>query len=162
MSGDWEEDLCKRALMFVEEVCSNFPKDDSHNERCDEFRYLLRSPIGRLDSGECSFYLTKNVSVYKSSQFRIIKNHLQSHSHTKEAEISQKIKYKQLKGLPGQKIWCQKQANVSCSHAASVSPLRCENTKSVVWPLLSCSMVNVCTPTLQEPPANAVSEMLAQ
>uniref|UniRef100_A0A3P9IY30 Synaptotagmin III n=1 Tax=Oryzias latipes TaxID=8090 RepID=A0A3P9IY30_ORYLA len=50
MSGDWEEDLCKKALMFVEELCLNSPKGYSQSERCQEFRYLLGGRSSRVDT----------------------------------------------------------------------------------------------------------------
>uniref|UniRef100_A0A3Q2QCL5 Synaptotagmin 3 n=1 Tax=Fundulus heteroclitus TaxID=8078 RepID=A0A3Q2QCL5_FUNHE len=42
MSGDWDEDLCKKALMLVEELCFNSERDNSENEQCQEFIYLIR------------------------------------------------------------------------------------------------------------------------
>ncbi|XP_072299900.1 synaptotagmin-C [Eucyclogobius newberryi] len=42
MSGDWDEDLCKKALVLVEELCFNSPRGYSQSERCQEFSYLLR------------------------------------------------------------------------------------------------------------------------
>uniref|UniRef100_A0A3P9KTJ5 Synaptotagmin 3 n=1 Tax=Oryzias latipes TaxID=8090 RepID=A0A3P9KTJ5_ORYLA len=50
MSGDWEEDLCKKALMFVEELCLNSPKGYSQSERCQEFRYLLGGRSSRVET----------------------------------------------------------------------------------------------------------------
>lgn len=52
MSGDWDEDLCKKALVLVEELCFNSPRDYSQSERCQEFSYLLRGRNRQLDSGE--------------------------------------------------------------------------------------------------------------
>lgn len=51
MSGDWDEDLCKKALMLVEELCFNSPAGYSQSEQCDEFSYLLRGRNRQLDSG---------------------------------------------------------------------------------------------------------------
>ncbi|KAJ8364267.1 hypothetical protein SKAU_G00130980 [Synaphobranchus kaupii] len=42
MSGDWDEDLCKKALMLVEELCFRSSEDYSQNEHCQEFSYMLR------------------------------------------------------------------------------------------------------------------------
>ncbi|XP_066564789.1 synaptotagmin-C [Amia ocellicauda] len=42
MSGDWDEDLCKKALMLVEELCFHSPAGYHDNERCQEFNYMLR------------------------------------------------------------------------------------------------------------------------
>uniref|UniRef100_H3CL09 Synaptotagmin 3 n=1 Tax=Tetraodon nigroviridis TaxID=99883 RepID=H3CL09_TETNG len=50
MSGDWDEDLCKKALVLVEELCFNSPRDYSQSERCQEFSYLLRGRNRQLDS----------------------------------------------------------------------------------------------------------------
>lgn len=52
MSGDWDEDLCKKALVLVKELCFNSPQDYSQSERCREFIYLLSGPNRPLDSGE--------------------------------------------------------------------------------------------------------------
>lgn len=52
MSGDWDEDLCKKALGLVKELCFNSPRDYSQSERCQEFSYLLRGHNSQLDSGE--------------------------------------------------------------------------------------------------------------
>ncbi|XP_035768955.1 synaptotagmin-C [Neolamprologus brichardi] len=41
MSGDWDEDLCKKALVLVEELCFN-TRGYSQNERCQEFIFLRR------------------------------------------------------------------------------------------------------------------------
>lgn len=51
MSGDWDEDLCKKALALVEELCFNSPRGYSQSARCQEFSYLLRGRIGQLDTG---------------------------------------------------------------------------------------------------------------
>lgn len=40
MSGDYEEEICKTALMLVQELCSHKDVFDS-NEKCQEFNYLL-------------------------------------------------------------------------------------------------------------------------
>lgn len=52
MSGDWDEDLCKKALMLVEELCFHMPGGYSQNERCQEFIDLLRGPYRQMDTGE--------------------------------------------------------------------------------------------------------------
>ncbi|CAB1442122.1 unnamed protein product [Pleuronectes platessa] len=49
MSGDWDEDLCKKALVLVEELCFNSPRGYSQSERCQEFTYMLRGR-NRLDT----------------------------------------------------------------------------------------------------------------
>ncbi|KAL7378110.1 hypothetical protein ABVT39_008551 [Epinephelus coioides] len=50
MSGDWDEDLCKKALVLVEELCFNSPRGYSQSERCQEFSYLLRGRNRQLDT----------------------------------------------------------------------------------------------------------------
>uniref|UniRef100_A0A3B4VIM5 Synaptotagmin 3 n=1 Tax=Seriola dumerili TaxID=41447 RepID=A0A3B4VIM5_SERDU len=50
MSGDWDEDLCKKALVLVEELCFNSPRGYSQSERCQEFSYLLRGRNRQLDA----------------------------------------------------------------------------------------------------------------
>uniref|UniRef100_A0A3Q2Z659 Synaptotagmin 3 n=1 Tax=Hippocampus comes TaxID=109280 RepID=A0A3Q2Z659_HIPCM len=50
MSGDWDEDLCKKALMLVEELCFNSPRGHSQSELCQEFSYLLRGRNRQLDA----------------------------------------------------------------------------------------------------------------
>ncbi|KAM9394225.1 synaptotagmin-C [Pholidichthys leucotaenia] len=50
MSGDWDEDLCKKALVLVEELCFNSPRGYSQSERCEEFTYLLRGRNRQLDT----------------------------------------------------------------------------------------------------------------
>lgn len=52
MSGDWDEDLCKKALVLVEELCFNSPRGYSQSERCQEFSYLMRGRNIQLDTGE--------------------------------------------------------------------------------------------------------------
>lgn len=51
MSGDWDEDLCKKALVLVEELCFNSPRGYSQSKRCQEFTYLLRGGNKHLDAG---------------------------------------------------------------------------------------------------------------
>ncbi|XP_063045540.1 synaptotagmin-C [Engraulis encrasicolus] len=50
MSGDWDEDLCKKAFMLVEELCFRSPEGRSQSEHCQEFSYILRGGRGQLDS----------------------------------------------------------------------------------------------------------------
>uniref|UniRef100_A0A8D3A771 Synaptotagmin 3 n=1 Tax=Scophthalmus maximus TaxID=52904 RepID=A0A8D3A771_SCOMX len=50
MSGDWDEDLCKKALVLVEELCFNSPRGYSQSERCQEFSYMLRGRNRQLDT----------------------------------------------------------------------------------------------------------------
>lgn len=52
MSGDWDEDMCKKAMVLVEELCFNSPRGYSQSERCQEFSYLLRGRNRQLDTGE--------------------------------------------------------------------------------------------------------------
>lgn len=52
MSGDWDEDLCKKALVLVEELCFNSPRGYSQSKRCQEFTYLLRGGNKHLDAGK--------------------------------------------------------------------------------------------------------------
>ncbi|XP_030646237.1 synaptotagmin-C [Chanos chanos] len=49
MSGDWEEDLCKKALMLVEELCFS-SGGLSQSASCQEFSYLLRGRSRQLDT----------------------------------------------------------------------------------------------------------------
>lgn len=50
MSGDWDEDLCKKALVLVEELCFNSPRGYVQSERCQEFSYLLRGRNRQIDA----------------------------------------------------------------------------------------------------------------
>lgn len=52
MSGDseTEPDLCKKALVLVEELCFNSPKDYSQSEGCQEFRYLQGGHSQHIDT----------------------------------------------------------------------------------------------------------------
>lgn len=54
MSGDWDEDVCKKAMLLVEELCFNSPRGYSQSERCQEFSYLMRGRNRQLDTGEGS------------------------------------------------------------------------------------------------------------
>ncbi|KAF5888624.1 synaptotagmin-3, partial [Clarias magur] len=49
MSGDWEEDLCKKALVLVEELCFR-SGGYSQTASCEEFRYMLRGRNGHIDT----------------------------------------------------------------------------------------------------------------
>lgn len=60
MSGDWDEDLCKKALVLVEELCFNSPRGYSQSKRCQEFTYLLRGGNKHLDAGKSHFMLSLN------------------------------------------------------------------------------------------------------
>ena len=51
MSGDWDEDLCKKALMLIEELCFDSSRGYSQSEHCQEFSYLLRGRNRQLDTG---------------------------------------------------------------------------------------------------------------
>lgn len=55
MSGDWDEDLCKKALVLVEELCFNSPRGYTQSKRCQEFTYLLRGGNKHLDAGKRYF-----------------------------------------------------------------------------------------------------------
>lgn len=55
MSGDWDEDLCKKALVLVEELCFNSPRGYSQSKRCQEFTYLLRGGNKHIDAGKSQF-----------------------------------------------------------------------------------------------------------
>ena len=61
MSGDWDEDLCKKALVLVEELCFNSPRGYSQSERCQEFSYLLRGRKGPMDTGKPRSINTRSV-----------------------------------------------------------------------------------------------------
>ncbi|KAK1797957.1 hypothetical protein P4O66_000720 [Electrophorus voltai] len=49
MSGDWEEDLCKKALVLVEELCFR-SGGYSHSASCQEFSYMMRGRNGQVDT----------------------------------------------------------------------------------------------------------------
>ncbi|XP_042563684.1 LOW QUALITY PROTEIN: synaptotagmin-C [Clupea harengus] len=50
MSGDWDEDLCKKAFMLVEELCFKSPEGRSQSEHCQEFSYIMRGGSRPQDS----------------------------------------------------------------------------------------------------------------
>ncbi|PWA17898.1 hypothetical protein CCH79_00008082 [Gambusia affinis] len=50
MSGDWDEDLCKKALMLLEELCFNSQRVYSQSKQCQEFSYLVRGHNRQLDT----------------------------------------------------------------------------------------------------------------
>ncbi|XP_046872499.1 synaptotagmin-C [Hypomesus transpacificus] len=50
MSGDWDEDLCRKALVLVEELCFDSPGVYSKSERCQEFSYLMRGQNRQQDA----------------------------------------------------------------------------------------------------------------
>uniref|UniRef100_A0A3B3RKN3 Synaptotagmin 3 n=1 Tax=Paramormyrops kingsleyae TaxID=1676925 RepID=A0A3B3RKN3_9TELE len=50
MSGDWEEHLCKKALILVEELCFHSSRGYSQNKRCQEFDYLRNGHNRPTDS----------------------------------------------------------------------------------------------------------------
>lgn len=52
MSGDWEEHLCKKALILVEELCFHSSRGYSQNKRCQEFDYLRSGHNRPIDSGK--------------------------------------------------------------------------------------------------------------
>lgn len=62
MSGDWDEDLCKKALVLVEELCFNSPRGYSQSKRCQEFTYLLRGGNKHLDAGKSPLTLCAKAS----------------------------------------------------------------------------------------------------
>ncbi|XP_036409216.1 synaptotagmin-C [Megalops cyprinoides] len=49
MSGDWDEDLCKKALVLVEELCFH-SGGYSQSERCQDFIYMFRGRNRQIDS----------------------------------------------------------------------------------------------------------------
>uniref|UniRef100_A0A8C1HIG1 Synaptotagmin III n=1 Tax=Cyprinus carpio carpio TaxID=630221 RepID=A0A8C1HIG1_CYPCA len=49
MSGDWEDDLCKKVLVLVEELCFR-SGGLSQSASCQEFSYLMRRPKGQLNT----------------------------------------------------------------------------------------------------------------
>lgn len=51
MSGDWEDDLCKKALVLVEELCFR-SGGFSQSESCQEFNYMMRGPNRQMNTGE--------------------------------------------------------------------------------------------------------------
>jgi len=51
MSGDWEDDLCKKALALVEELCFQ-SGGFSQSESCREFIYLMRRPNRQMNTGK--------------------------------------------------------------------------------------------------------------
>lgn len=58
MSGDWEEDLCKKALVLLEELCSR-SGGYSQSASCKEFGYMMRGR-NQIDTGrqEDPFFIT--------------------------------------------------------------------------------------------------------
>ncbi|KAK2916290.1 hypothetical protein Q8A67_000664 [Cirrhinus molitorella] len=49
MSGDWEDDLCKKALVLVEELCFR-SGGLSQSASCQEFSYMMRGPNRQLNT----------------------------------------------------------------------------------------------------------------
>ncbi|KAK2829752.1 hypothetical protein Q7C36_017742 [Tachysurus vachellii] len=49
MSGDWEEDVCKKALVLVEELCFR-SGGYSQSASCQEFSYMMRGSNGHIDT----------------------------------------------------------------------------------------------------------------
>lgn len=69
MSGDWEDDLCKRALVLVEELCfrsGGFRQSAS----CQEFSDMMRGPNGPINTGKSTAKLDSQIS--KNKHFVII------------------------------------------------------------------------------------------
>lgn len=50
MSGDWDEDMCKKALVLVEELCFR-SGGYSQSASCQEFSYMMRGRNSQIDSG---------------------------------------------------------------------------------------------------------------
>ncbi|KAG5832337.1 hypothetical protein ANANG_G00290030 [Anguilla anguilla] len=50
MSGDWDEDLCNKALVLAEELCFHSPGGYSQNERCQELSDILRGRHRQIDT----------------------------------------------------------------------------------------------------------------
>ncbi|KAI1896283.1 hypothetical protein AGOR_G00093200 [Albula goreensis] len=50
MSGDWEEDLCKKAITLVQELCFQSSGFYSQSERCQEFSDIVRGRRGQPDT----------------------------------------------------------------------------------------------------------------
>ncbi|KAJ8347246.1 hypothetical protein SKAU_G00286470 [Synaphobranchus kaupii] len=50
MSGDWDEDLCNKALVLAEELCFRSPGGYSQNERCQELSDILRGRHRQIDT----------------------------------------------------------------------------------------------------------------
>lgn len=69
MSGDWDEDMCKKALVLVEELCFNSPRGYSQSERCQEFSYLLRGRNRQIDTGNGLFSLCVHVTLTDSINY---------------------------------------------------------------------------------------------
>ncbi|XP_066498942.1 synaptotagmin-C isoform X1 [Hoplias malabaricus] len=49
MSGDWDEDMCKKALVLVEELCFR-SGGYSQSASCQEFSYMIRGHNKQMDS----------------------------------------------------------------------------------------------------------------
>ncbi|KAG9264098.1 synaptotagmin-C [Astyanax mexicanus] len=49
MSGDWDEDMCKKALVLVEELCFR-SGGYSQSASCQEFSYMMRGRNSQIDS----------------------------------------------------------------------------------------------------------------
>lgn len=50
MSGDWEEDVCKKALVLVEELCFH-SEGYSQSASCQEFSYMMTGRNRHVDTG---------------------------------------------------------------------------------------------------------------
>ncbi|KAG5279670.1 hypothetical protein AALO_G00080310 [Alosa alosa] len=50
MSGDWDEDMCRKVLVLVEELCFKSPEGHSQSEPCQEFYYIMRGGNRHQDS----------------------------------------------------------------------------------------------------------------
>lgn len=50
MSGDWDDDMCKKALMLLEELCYS-QRGNSQSKSCQEFSYLHRGRNIQLEPG---------------------------------------------------------------------------------------------------------------
>lgn len=55
MSGDWDEDMCKKALVLVEELCFR-SGGYSQSASCQEFSYMMRGRNSQIDSGNSAVH----------------------------------------------------------------------------------------------------------
>lgn len=66
MSGDWEDDLCKKALVLVEELCFR-SGGFSQSASCQEFSYMMRGPNRQMNTGKNTAKSVKGMADPKIS-----------------------------------------------------------------------------------------------
>lgn len=66
MSGDWEDDLCKKALVLVEELCFR-SGGFSQSASCQEFSHIMREPNRQMNTGKNTANPVKGMADPKIS-----------------------------------------------------------------------------------------------